>query len=62
MIKGRNIPLVNQNLKMSKALDILTKKLGVLIVRDKDNKIAGIITDGQIKDLVKKIQNFIYCQ
>ena len=59
MIKGRNIPLVNQNLKMSKALDILTKKkLGVLIVRDKDNKIAGIITDGQIRRFSQKDSKF----
>ena len=37
MITGKNIPFVNENLKMNKALTILTnKKLGVLVVRDKN--------------------------
>ena len=59
MITGRNIPLVSENVKMSKALDILTKKkLGVLIVRDKDSKIAGIITDGQIRRFSQKNSKF----
>ena len=35
MIKGNKIPFVNENLKMSSALKILTKKrLGILIVRN----------------------------
>jgi arabinose-5-phosphate isomerase len=51
MITGRNIPLVSENVKMSKALDILTKKkLGVLIVRD--------ITDGQIRRFSQKNSKF----
>ena len=39
MITGNKIPFVNENLKTSKALKILSeKKLGILIVRDKANK------------------------
>ena len=39
MIKGKKIPFVNENLKMSGALKILTeKKLGILIVRNKQKK------------------------
>ena len=50
MVKGDKIPFVNENLKMKDALDILNKKkLGVLIVRNKNNKTIGIITDGQIR-------------
>ena len=50
MITGKKIPFVNENLKMDKALKILTeKKLGILIVRNKQKKISGIITDGQIR-------------
>ena len=45
----------NENLKMKDALDILNKKkLGVLIVRNKNNKTIGIITDGQQEDIIKK--------
>ena len=59
MIKGSNIPFVNENLKMNKALKILTeKKLGVLIVRNKHKKTNGIITDGQIRRFSQKNQNF----
>ena len=59
MIKGRNIPFVNENLKMSKALKILTeKKLGILIVRNKNKKTTGIITDGQIRRFSQKNLNF----
>ena len=47
MITGKNIPFVNENLEMSKALKILTeKKLGVIIIRNKTGKTSGIITDG----------------
>ena len=59
MITGKNIPFVNENLKMSKALKILTKKkLGILIVRNKDKKTIGIITDGQIRRYNQRKENF----
>jgi len=50
MLTGRKIPFVRENLKMKKALQVLSnKKLGVLIVRSKEQKTLGIITDGQIR-------------
>ena len=50
MLTGKNIPFVNQNLKMTQALKILSqKKLGILIVKNNKNKTIGIITDGQIR-------------
>jgi len=59
MITGKKIPFVNENLKMSKALKILTeKKLGMLVVRNKEKKISGIITDGQIRRFSEKNFNF----
>ena len=59
MIKGKKIPFVNENLKMSKALKILTeKKLGILIVRNKNRKTTGIVTDGQIRRFSQKNLNF----
>tara|TARA_B100001057_G_scaffold254953_1_gene255158 strand:- start:831 stop:1799 length:969 start_codon:yes stop_codon:yes gene_type:complete len=59
MIKGEKIPFVNENSKMSKALRILTnKKLGILVVQNKNRKTTGIITDGQIRRYSQKDSNF----
>ena len=59
MITGKNIPFVSENLKMNKALKILSeKKLGILIVRDRNKKTKGIITDGQIRRYTEKNYNF----
>ena len=50
MITGKQIPFVNENMQMNKALKVLTeKKLGILVVRNKKKKTTGIITDGQIR-------------
>jgi len=55
MLTGKNIPFVNENLKMKKALKILSnKKLGILIVIDKKLKTKGIVTDGQIRRFAQK--------
>ncbi len=59
MITGNKIPFVSENLKMQKALKILTeKKLGFLIVRKKNKNISGIITDGQIRRISQKKTDF----
>ncbi len=59
MIKGNRIPFVNENLQMKKALKILSKKkLGILVVRKKNKKTIGIITDGQIRRISQKNLNF----
>ena len=59
MMKGKKIPFVDENLKMIKALKILSeKKLGILIVRNKNKKTTGIITDGQIRRFTQKNLNF----
>ncbi len=58
MIIGNKIPFVNENVKMKKAINIISeKKLGVLIVRNKQNKTVGIITDGQIRRKNEKNSN-----
>ena len=55
MIVGKKIPFVSENLNMKKALDILSKKkLGVLIVQNKQKKTKGIITDGQLRRFNQK--------
>ena len=59
MIKGNKIPFVNENTKMNKALKILSdKELGILIIRNKNRKTIGIITDGQIRRFSQKNENF----
>ncbi len=55
MLIGNKIPFVNENLKMKKALKVLSdKKLGVLIVQNKKKKTLGIITDGQVRRFNQK--------
>ena len=50
MLVKEKIPFVNYNLKMKEAIKVLSKKrLGVLIVQNKQKKTIGIITDGQIR-------------
>ena len=50
MVTGNKIPFVQEYLKMKMALTILNKKkLGFLIVQNKNKKTTGIITDGQIR-------------
>ncbi len=59
MITGKMLPAVNKDIKMKKALNIINnKKLGVLIIRDKNSKTIGIITDGDLKRIAQKYPNF----
>ena len=52
MITGKKIPFVNENLRMKKAFQIISKKkLGTLIVQNNKKITTGIITDGQIRRL-----------
>ena len=58
MITGNKIPFVNENLHMSKALKILSKKnLGFLVVRNNKKNTTGIITDGQVRRFSEKNLN-----
>ena len=50
MVVGDKIPFINENFKMKKALEIITKKkLGFLIVHNSKKETTGIITDGEIR-------------
>jgi arabinose-5-phosphate isomerase len=58
MLKGDKIPFVGENLNMRSAIKILSnKKLGILIIQNKQKKSIGIITDGQIRRYNEKRQN-----
>ena len=55
MVTGKKIPIINENLKMKNALNIISnKKLGVLIVKNLKGSTTGIITDGQIRRASQK--------
>jgi arabinose-5-phosphate isomerase len=55
MLVGKKIPFVTERLKMKEALKVLSnKKLGILIINNKQNKTTGIITDGQIRRFNQK--------
>ena len=59
MVIGKGIPFINENSKMSDALkEINKKKLGTLIVRNKQLKTIGIITDGQLRRVTSTNINF----
>ena len=58
MLVGNKIPFIRENLKMKKALNVLSeKKLGILIVQDKKKRTIGIITDGQVRRYNEKNNN-----
>ena len=59
MITGKKLPVVNEKIKMRKALNIINnKKLGVLIIKKKNGDTSGIITDGDLKRIAQKHSNF----
>ena len=50
MLKGKNIPFINENSNIKAAIEILNKKnLGILIARNKSGNVTGIISDGDLK-------------
>ncbi len=58
MHKDKALPLVNIESSMCDALiEISSKRLGSAIVRDANNKVRGIITDGDIRRWILKSKN-----
>lgn len=55
MHTGETLPIVLPHIPMIKAVvEISSKRLGVTIVTDSDNRIAGIITDGDLRRGIEK--------
>ena len=54
MLTGNKIPIINQNIKIIDALKILSKKIRSFDNSNKNKKTIGIVTDGQIRNIVKK--------
>ena len=58
MYKGKEIPFVNENSNIEKALKVFNKKnLGVLIAKNKRGNSTGIISDGDLKRISYKSNN-----
>ncbi len=58
MLSGSKIPFVNEDILMKKALKIIVnKKLGTLVVKNKNGFTSGILVDGDIKRSSEKIDN-----
>lgn len=59
MLTKTRIPFVYEDETFKKAIKIInSKKLGVVIVRNRKNLTQGIFTDGDIKRLINKKNNF----
>ena len=57
MVTKNKIPFVNENETIKKSIKTLNaKKLGVLIIRNKDRNTTGIFTDGDFKRSIQKIE------
>lgn len=55
MHTGKDIPLVNINASMKDAvLEITAKRLGITAVLDKNNRLVGVITDGDLRRALEK--------
>ena len=58
MLKDNAIPFVNENSKIKDALKVLSsKKLGFILVRDKNQLTRGLISDGDLRRFSQKKQN-----
>ena len=55
MIVKNNIPFIDENSTLKKTIKIInSKKLGVVIIRNKKKETTGIFTDGDIKRTIQK--------
>ncbi len=58
MHSGDDLPIININTSFKSSLDNITeKRLGCTAVVDNDNKVVGIITDGDIRRAMGKFDN-----
>ena len=58
---GSKIPTINKNSPLKDVImEISSKKLGVAIVVDQDDKVLGIVTDGDLRRLMEKMKKDIF--
>ena len=59
IMNKKNIPLVTENSKFSQLLEKTTKSnLGLAVITDDKKKLIGVISDGDIKRIMKEYKNF----
>ena len=59
MLRDNKIPFINENMTIDKTIKLInSKKLGVVIIRNKKKETVGIFTDGDIKRTIQKNPNF----
>ena len=59
MLQGRQIPRVNSGSKATSAIRVLdSSNKGFVLVTDRKNHLIGILTDGDVRRLVRKGQEF----
>ncbi|MEN9604440.1 MAG: hypothetical protein RJB39_125 [Candidatus Parcubacteria bacterium] len=54
MVSGPRLPLISQNNFKAAIREISDKKKGVVVITDQKNNLKGIITDGDIRRIVRK--------
>ena len=55
MLTGKHIPMAGKNTSLRQALSILnTKNIGAVLIVDEQQRVEGIITDGDIRRMVAK--------
>ena len=59
MISGNKIPFINENSKMTKALDVITKKLGILIAVNNKKLLPELLLMDKLEGAVKKIAHYL---
>jgi arabinose-5-phosphate isomerase len=61
MHSGSKIPTINKDAPLKDVImEISSKKLGIVIVVDQDDKVLGIITDGDLRRLMEKKEKDIF--
>ncbi len=60
MIKGDMLPVVPENMLMREAMNVLSRKnLGIIVAVNKNGKISGVFTTGDLMRLLDKGNNFL---
>lgn len=58
MIKGDRLPIANEDMLFSEAIELISeKKLGLAIITDKNGIMTGVLTDGDIRRTLIKYHN-----
>lgn len=61
VMKKENLPIVMLNESVKNVINIITKgKCGLVVVQDKNNNILGVISDGDIRRAMEKVESVFF--